>query len=192
LSRTSEAINKIIEYSKLNSIKSICFITGVPGAGKTLAGLNIANERHNFYKNEHAVFLSGNQPLVNVLYEALARDESERKGLPKSEAYAKARAFIQNIHHFRDDAISTDTAPIEKVVIFDEAQRAWTKGQLEKFMAQKKGKPNFNMSEPEFLTRARQDMVIFIPNGSDEDLTRAKKYYDETYIYLCSIGIKPI
>lgn len=151
LARTSAAINKIIDYSKLNRKKSICFITGVPGAGKTLAGLNIANERHSFHENEHAVFLSGNQPLVNVLQEALARDESERKGISKSEALAKARAFIQIIHHFRDDAISTDAAPIEKVVIFDEAQRAWTKEQLEKFMAQKKGKPNFNMSEPEFL-----------------------------------------
>jgi len=151
LARTSEAINEIIEYSKSNKKKSICFITGVPGAGKTLAGLNIANGRHNFHENEHAVFLSGNQPLVNVLQEALARDESEHKGITKSEALTKAKAFIQIIHHFRDDAISTDAAPIEKVVIFDEAQRAWTKEQLKKFMAQKKGKPNFNMSEPEFL-----------------------------------------
>ena len=153
LAKTSEAIKEIIEYSKLNRKKSICFITGVPGAGKTLAGLNIANERHNFHKNEHAVFLSGNQPLVNVLQEALARDESKRKGISKAEALSKAKAFIQIIHHFRDDAISTDEAPIEKVAIFDEAQRAWTKEQLEKFMAQKKGKPNFNMSEPEFLIR---------------------------------------
>lgn len=151
LDRTSKAINEIIDYSKSNGKKSICFITGVPGAGKTLAGLNIANERHNFHENEHAVFLSGNQPLVSVLQEALARDESKRKEIPKSEALMKARAFIQNIYHFRDDAISTDDAPIEKVVIFDEAQRAWTKEQLQKFMAQKKGKHNFNMSEPEFL-----------------------------------------
>jgi len=83
----------------------------------------------------------------------LARDESKRKGISKAEALSKAKAFIQIIHHFRDDAISTDEAPIEKVAIFDEAQRDWTKEQLEKFMAQKKGKPNFNMSEPEFLIR---------------------------------------
>lgn len=49
------------------------------GAGKTLAGLNIANERHNFAEEEHAVFLSGNKPLVDVLREALIRDESSRK-----------------------------------------------------------------------------------------------------------------
>jgi len=151
LNQTTEVINSIIENSKREHRKSICFITGVPGAGKTLAGLNIANERHKFDESEHAVFLSGNQPLVDVLQEALARDEHMRLGVRKSEAIAKAKAFIQIIHHFRDDAISTNEAPIEKVAIFDEAQRAWTEDMLTDFMARKKGKPNFNMSEPEFL-----------------------------------------
>ena len=128
LSRTAEAINQIIDISKKNSKKSICFITGVPGAGKTLAGLNLANERHKFSEEEHAVFLSGNGPLVEVLQEALARNEVENatEKTTKSAALRKAKAFIQNIHHFRDDAISKPEAPIEKVVVFDEAQRAWT------------------------------------------------------------------
>lgn len=151
LNCTTKAINKIIDESKWHNKKSICFITGVPGAGKTLAGLNIANERHKFDENEHAVFLSGNQPLVDVLQEALARDESVRTSATKGEAIKKAKAFIQIIHHFRDDAISVDTAPIEKVAIFDEAQRAWDEPSLVNFMTRKKGVPNFNMSEPEFL-----------------------------------------
>ena len=151
LNQTNEAINFIIEKSKREHRKSICFITGVPGAGKTLAGLNIANERHKFDESEHAVFLSGNQPLVDVLQEALTRDEHERHRVRKSDAMAKAKAFIQIIHHFRDDAISTNEAPNEKVAIFDEAQRAWTMDMLSDFMARKKGKPNFLMSEPEFL-----------------------------------------
>ena len=151
LNSTTTAINKIIDASKRCHKKSICFITGVPGAGKTLAGLNIANRRHEFDENEHAVFLSGNQPLVDVLQEALARDECSRTEVKKTEALRKAKAFIQNIHHFRDDAISTDTAPAEKVAIFDEAQRAWDEPSLVKFMMRKKGVPNFNMSEPEFL-----------------------------------------
>jgi Uncharacterized conserved protein (DUF2075). len=151
LNQTTEAINDIIEKSKKEKRKSICFITGVPGAGKTLAGLNIANERHRFDENEHAVFLSGNQPLVDVLQEALARDEQKRCGGKKAEAKTKAKAFIQIIHHFRDDAISTEEAPYEKVAIFDEAQRAWTEDMLSGFMARKKGISNFNMSEPEFL-----------------------------------------
>lgn len=156
LSKTSEAIAKIIDHSKHTGQKSICFITGVPGAGKTLAGLNIANERHNTDLGEHAVFLSGNGPLVEVLQEALARNEvidSKHEGnkITKSKALAKTKAFIQNIHHFRDDSIQTDHPPIEKVAIFDEAQRAWTLEQTSSFMSRKKGISNFQMSEPEFL-----------------------------------------
>lgn len=173
LNQTTEAINSIIEKSKLKRRKSICFITGVPGAGKTLAGLNIANERHKFDESEHAVFLSGNQPLVDVLQEALARDEHARLKVKKAEAMTKAKAFIQIIHHFRDDAISIDEAPNEKVAIFDEAQRAWTKGTLSDFMARKKGKPNFDMSEPEFLINImdRHDdwaVIICLIGGGQE------------------------
>lgn len=152
LSQTTDAINKIIDDSKQNHKKSICFVTGVPGAGKTLAGLNISIERQNVAKDEHAVFLSGNDPLVKVLQEALARDDKQRnENTRKGDALRKAKEFIQIIHHFRDEAISVETAPIEKVVIFDEAQRAWTEPQLTDFMKTKKGQLNFNMSEPEFL-----------------------------------------
>ncbi|WJW76181.1 DUF2075 domain-containing protein [Thiohalobacter sp. IOR34] len=153
---TSDTINEIINSSKENNRKSICFITGVPGAGKTLAGLNIANERHNVDEGEHAVFLSGNGPLVEVLQEALARNEvAEKKGtaqqISKNQALTKTKAFIQNIHHFRDDALQNDKPPIERVAVFDEAQRAWTLEQTRSFMARKKGIQGFDMSEPEFL-----------------------------------------
>ncbi|SFU01754.1 Uncharacterized conserved protein [Algoriphagus locisalis] len=154
LSITTECINSIIERSKSNGSKSICFLTGVPGAGKTLAGLNIANERRKAHEDENAVFLSGNGPLVYVLREALVRDEvqqAKEKGqkLTKKQSAIKANAFIQNIHHFRDDNIISNQAPNEKVVIFDEAQRAWTKKKASSFM-KSKGK-EFDMSEPEFL-----------------------------------------
>jgi hypothetical protein len=156
LSKTANCLNNIIEYSKENSKKSICFITGVPGAGKTLAGLNIATERMKADEGEHAVFLSGNGPLVEVLREALTRDKvlSEKsKGIKitKKEASIKSNAFIQNIHHFRDEYIISSTSPIEKVVVFDEAQRAWNLEQASSFMKRKKGLADFNMSEPEFL-----------------------------------------
>ena len=156
LSKTADCINSIIENSKSNNRKSICFVTGVPGAGKTLAGLNIAVERMKTDEDEHAVFLSGNGPLVDVLREALTRDEvatSKELGekLTKKEAAIKSNAFIQNIHHFRDDNLLSDKAPIEKVVVFDEAQRAWTKHQVSSFMKRKKGVEDFDMSEPEFL-----------------------------------------
>jgi len=154
LVKTAEAINDIIEKSKKQKEKSICFVTGVPGAGKTLAGLNLANERHRFGdEEEHAVFLSGNGPLVEVLQEALARNNIENSDvkITKGDALQKAKSFIQNIHHFRDDAISVETAPIEKVVVFDEAQRAWNNDKTTAFMKIKKGISDFDMSEPEFL-----------------------------------------
>lgn len=156
LEKTSAAVSEIIEHSKKLSRKSICFITGVPGAGKTLAGLTLANERHNTDEGEHAVFLSGNGPLVEVLQEALARNEvaeskATKSGITKKQALSKVKSFIQNIHHFRDDNLQSDIAPIEKVTIFDEAQRAWTAEQASSFMARKKGIANFTMSEPEFL-----------------------------------------
>jgi hypothetical protein len=156
LSKTTDYLNYVIETAKRENKKSICFLTGVPGAGKTLAGLNIANERMKADEDEHAVFLSGNGPLVDVLREALTRDEvstSKENGEPltKKVAAIKANAFIQNIHHFRDDNLISKKAPVEKVVVFDEAQRAWGKEQVSSFMKRKKGVENFNMSEPEFL-----------------------------------------
>lgn len=151
LQATSEKIAEIIERSKQAGRKSICFITGVPGAGKTLAGLNIAAKRAERHEDEHAVFLSGNGPLVDVLREALARDQVARDGIKKSDALRSVRRFVQNIHHFRDHYLESDEEPFEKVVVFDEAQRAWTKDQASKFMQTKRGHSGFSMSEPEFL-----------------------------------------
>ncbi len=151
LTITTKAISNIIEDCKKNNRKAICFVTGVPGAGKTLAGLNIANERHHFDEDEHAVFLSGNGPLVDVLQNALAIDRAKREKITKSNALRETKAFIQIIHKFRDEALTTSYAPVEKVAIFDEAQRAWNKESLTDFMKRKKGIPEFNQSEPEFL-----------------------------------------
>lgn len=156
LSVTSECISQIIDYSKANNKKSICFVTGVPGAGKTLAGLNIANLRSNYEEEEHAVFLSGNGPLVDVLREALCRDKvntakEQNSPITKYTASSQVKSFIQNIHHFRDASLKDDKAPIEKVTIFDEAQRAWTKEQATSFMKRNKGISDFDKSEPGFL-----------------------------------------
>jgi len=158
LTVTSSRISEIIDSSKLNKKKSICFITGVPGAGKTLAGLNIANLRLSHEDEEHAVFLSGNVPLVEVLKAALIQDKfknPKEEGLlsRKSIESQPVKKLIQNIHHFRDAYIKEKKAPIEKVAIFDEAQRAWTKEQASKFMRTNKNNFEFNMSEPEFLIK---------------------------------------
>ena len=174
LSRTAASLNAIIEQAKHSNRKSICFVTGVPGAGKTLAGLNIVQSRVNHKEEEHAVFLSGNGPLVIVLREALARDlKSRTPGLRKGDAAQRVASFIQNIHHFRDDALENSAAPVEKVVVFDEAQRAWNSDQASKFMKQKRGQDNFNKSEPEFLieTMDRHNdwcVVVCLVGGGQE------------------------
>lgn len=154
---TTEEIDSIIDYSKTNHRKSICFVTGVPGAGKTLVGLNIAIEHSDTSMEEHATFLSGNGPLVSVLTEALARDKIERskksgKKTTKAEAKREVSRFIQIIHRYRDNYYRfPDHIPPEHVVIFDESQRAWTHEKMEEFMKKKKGAQYFDQSEPEFL-----------------------------------------
>ena len=156
LKQTSQAIADIISISKLQSRKSICFVTGVPGSGKTLVGLNIATTHNDKNDALHSVFLSGNSPLVAVLSEALVRDKvrriKEQGGkAKKGELRSVIKKFIQNIHHFRDDCLEDLMPPIEHVTLFDEAQRAWDKEQTSSFMSRKKGRPGFNQSEPEFL-----------------------------------------
>ena len=165
LSETAFAIGAVIEQAKQKHEKCICFVTGVPGAGKTLAGLNITTDRMRAHEDEHAVFLSGNGPLVAVLREALARDQRERERIPKKDADRKAATFIQNIHHFRDDNVGVETPPIEKVVVFDEAQRAWDQANTSKFMQQKRQQPGFDLSEPEFLVKVmdrRHDWCVIV------------------------------
>ena len=170
LTVTTNKISRIIDYSKANHRKSICFVTGVPGAGKTLVGLNLAIQRSDAAQGEHAVFLSGNYPLVAVLQEALARDKVEQekqagRRLSKNDALRSTSAFIQIIHKYRDSFVRNNNVPPERVAIFDEAQRAWTKDMIAKFMLTKKGVPNFEYSEPEFLISTmdrHQDWAVII------------------------------
>lgn len=156
LALTSKTVEEIIKSSKANSWKSICFVTGVPGAGKTLVGLDIATKHVDKHSELYSVFLSGNGPLVDVLREALALDNVRRRKAKGERAKigtarSAVNAFIQNVHHFRNDClVDASRAPIEHVAIFDEAQRAWDLRQTAKFM-EKRGKSNFSMSEPEFL-----------------------------------------
>jgi hypothetical protein len=156
LTVTSVTVAEIIDRSRSQSQKAICFVTGVPGAGKTLVGLDAATKHIDDKDELYSVFLSGNGPLVRILQEALARDKVRRSSqqgrkVRKGEALSEVKAFIQNVHHFRDDCLATSAAPVEHVAIFDEAQRAWTLTKTASFMKQKKGRPDFDQSEPEFL-----------------------------------------
>jgi Uncharacterized conserved protein (DUF2075) len=129
---TSRHIDALVDDARRTRRKVICFVTGVPGAGKTLVGLNVATRRDDGDAIAPAVYLSGNGPLVAVL----RGGADARRGRPSTgarregaeEAGRREReGVVQNVHHFRDDAIAEATRPpAEHVAIFDEAQRAWT------------------------------------------------------------------
>lgn len=175
---TSAAVSKIIKDSRDRGEKAICFVTGVPGAGKTLVGLDIATKYLDASGGNQSVFLSGNGPLVAILTEALARDAVARakrngKKLKKGEARSRVKAFIQNVHHYRDEYLKDDRAPVDHVAIFDEAQRAWNHQKTADFMKRKKKVPEFAYSEPEFLISClnRHDdwaVIVCLVGGGQE------------------------
>lgn len=167
LTHTTEALNRIIDDSIVRKEKSICFLTGVPGAGKTLVGLNIAIQRRGDVSlSERAVFLSGNGPLVSVLQEALYGDAvSKRKKIKKLlEERGKRELIPELVENYRDQAIEKTFVmdifgfrkeyldhlpPSCKIAIFDEAQRAWTRKKMKSKLAA--NYPDINISEPEAL-----------------------------------------
>ena len=131
----------------------------------------------------HAVFLSGNGPLVEVLQEALARDEigrlrKEGDRTRKGEVKQKIKAFIQNVHHFRDAGLRDRLAPSDHVVIFDEAQRAWNREMTSDFMRRKKKQTEFDQSEPEVLIshldRHEDWAVVICLVGGGQEINRGE------------------
>lgn len=163
LTRTSNAVIDAIKYARANNKKVICFITGVPGAGKTLAGLDIAHHEELQTKDGAlATFLSGNAPLIKVLREALARDAYQRlkeNDTTRKKEQERVIAFIENVHRFIDEYfLEKDKAPGTKVVIFDEAQRAWN-------AEQSKRKFDRDFSEPEMMfeiMNRHQDWAVVV------------------------------
>ncbi len=176
---TSETLGRIIHSAKAHSLKTICFVTGVPGAGKTLVGLNVATQFMDPASDLHSVYLSGNGPLVKILCEALARDQVQRareSGRRKrlGEARSEVKAFVQNVHNFRDECLRDENRPpVEHVALFDEAQRAWNVAQTSHFMKRKKGRSGFDISEPEYLIscldrHADWAVVVCLVGGGQE------------------------
>ena len=132
LSCTVDAVTRCITDAHKNRQRIVCFVTGVPGAGKTLAGLSAVHDPALREEGRPAaVFLSGNGPLVKIVRAALVRDLRRRS--PKSRNGARQVAtFIQNVHSFLSYYAfkAPEQVPPEHVVIFDEAQRAWDGKQM--------------------------------------------------------------
>ncbi len=181
LGATSRRIEELINEAKGEGRKIICFLTGVPGAGKTLVGLNVATQHARTDNPTHAVLLSGNGPLVEVLRAALSRDEKARlkkTGQKQRKGSDPVKQFIQNVHHFRDEAFKSDAPPADHVVVFDEAQRAWNQAMTADFMKRKKDVPSFTDSEPQFLIRYvdrhKDWAVILCLVGGGQEINRGE------------------
>jgi hypothetical protein len=119
LGRTTTAIRQRIDAARSAARHEVLFVTGIPGAGKTLCGLNAV-----FGAVTGAAFLTGNLPLVHVMREALVRDAHER-GRSLRVARQETESAIQPLIGFLRDNLSRTEPPHEHVVVFDEAQRAW-------------------------------------------------------------------
>ncbi len=123
LTRTTAAIARAIEASQRDGARTVVFVTGIPGAGKTLCGLNVV---FGALREHGAAFLTGNAPLVAVLAEALGRNAAPAGGQALTAARGKAKDVLQNVHRFLEDCVRKPEHPPEaRIIVFDEAQRAW-------------------------------------------------------------------
>lgn len=128
LARTSDRLVNVVEQARRDKKFVVCFVTGVPGSGKTLTGLNLVHDRRLQENGRiHCAYLSGNTPLVEVLREALARDRRTRSGEKIGECRRIVKTEIQHLMDYLREYISNHPThvPPENVIVFDEAQRAW-------------------------------------------------------------------
>ncbi len=156
-----EKINEVINKAQTNKRKCVCFVTGVPGAGKTLVGLDVVAKNMDEGKKNLSVYLSGNGPLVEVLREALKRSVKAKKQFNR-ETEAAINTLIQGSYAFKKDNASHNHATPENILIFDEAQRVWNK---EKMTSKHKENPLMAVSEPHLLFSImdrHQDWAVMI------------------------------
>lgn len=130
LTATVDKVRAIIREAETQAQRSICFVTGVPGAGKTLAGLSAVHDPGT--NGSARAYMSGNGPLVDVLQFAVARDLHRRGGTTMQAATRQARTLIQPVHRFVEELGAGTQEPAEHVIVFDEAQRAWDKTRMER------------------------------------------------------------
>lgn len=154
-------INEIIDYAKSNNKKCACFVTGVPGAGKTLVGLDVVAKNLNKGADNLSVYISGNGPLVDVLQEALIRSVKNKKEYNR-ETRVAIEALIQSSYSFKKDNVNGTNPPAENIMIFDEAQRVWN---AEKMARKHNNNPDMSISEPNLLFKImdrHQDWAVMV------------------------------
>ncbi|NJC00212.1 hypothetical protein GGR63_000099 [Xanthomonas sp. 3272] len=133
LDATTDLLAEVIKEARAQNRRYVCFVTGVPGAGKTLTGLNVVHDPSLREEGgPSGIFLSGNGPLVKVVREALVLSQ-QRAGRRRQDSAHEVSTFIQNVHQFLRYHREHPTAlPHEQVVVFDEAQRAWNRKQMQR------------------------------------------------------------
>lgn len=167
LKRTTEYLITVINKARIDNKKIVCFVSGVPGAGKTLVGLNVVHAKEEFGgEDTNTAYFSGNVPLINVLRDALGRDHFEREYAlfksgrllhrpTKKNSTDKVKAKIQNLHLLIKDGIRKSTPPIERIVVFDEAQRCWNAIQF-----RNKAKQNQNREKNPFVIEEKSEAEL--------------------------------
>lgn len=173
LASTSEAIGEAIALARTKGRLAVCFVTGTPGSGKTLAGLNVVHDKSVSAEDAHAAYLSGNRPLVEVLREALARDDKNRAERTLKQARHEVRAQVQPLMGYLEDYVTRlpDEPPVENVVIFDEAQRAWDAAFGEKRFQRADSEPALFL---EIMARRRDWAVIVALVGGGQEINKGE------------------
>ncbi len=149
LRATTDAILAEIAAARAAHERVILFVTGIPGAGKTLCGLNTV---FGTADTARGTYLTGNPTLVHVLREALTRDAIQF-GAKRTDADRRMRSAIQRLPDFRNEYVThPDHTPPEQIVIIDEAQRCWSTAHA---IAKTRDKPTrLTASEPAHLLEA--------------------------------------
>ena len=149
LTATIASVQRIAEQSMQNKHKTICFITGVPGAGKTLAGLKLVHDRKlRDLTRSDSVFLTGNLPLVKVIRAALALDIARRKKQGLRASSRDPRTTIDTVLGYKRTHTRSSAPPHEQIIVFDEAQRAWNAERTAEYLDDASW---IGYSEPELL-----------------------------------------
>lgn len=175
LTETVEAVIELVQRCREQGRRGIAFITGAPGSGKTLAGLQVVHDpRLEATIGDGGVFLSGNGPLVYVLSQALAEASKTIGGDPVTERRRKLETFIQHAYKFRKEyGERPDKPPPEHVILFDEAQRAWDEERVRSWT-----RGESQRSEPQMLldvmARAPEWSVVIAMVGGGQEINRGE------------------
>jgi hypothetical protein len=174
LTETVETIAGAIAKARSENLKVICFVTGIPGSGKTLTGLSAAHMSDGTMENPGFSYLSGNGPLVDVLRYAIARDRVRREPkISMEEAERQSTVFIQHVRDFLDHYLNDPRPPSENVIVFDEAQRAWDAQQMKN-----KSRSGVEMSQAQIALRTmerRPDWAVIVALvGNGQEINRGE------------------